>query len=89
MFGLIPMERHLFGLENGEHSWFLVYSSDSSPDVGSYSLSTPGEGPGEGEDPVPGLDPVAEESVTNPEPGMLALFGLGGAILLRGRKKTI
>ncbi len=74
-----------FGLENGEHSWFMVYSSDSEPVVGSYGLYIPGEGPGEGEPPVPG----SEESATNPEPGMLALFGLGGAILLRGRRKTI
>ena len=61
-------------LSTGEHSWFLVFSSDSAPVVGNYDIEAFEEG---GDIPV------------SPEPGTLALLGLGSAIAFMRRKKFV
>ena len=53
----------------GDHSWFLVFSTDSAPVVGDYEIRSQ-----EPEFPVP-------------EPGTMALFGLGGLLFFRKRSK--
>ncbi len=53
----------------GEHSWFLVFTSNSAPVAGSYTVTPLGQIPA-------------------PEPGTIALLGLGGAVILR-RKKSV
>jgi hypothetical protein len=58
----------------GEHSWFLVLSSDTDWVKGDFEIK-----PAEPWIPVPEI----------PEPCTLALFGLGGAIMLLRRKKLI
>lgn len=55
-------------IDNGVHSWFLVFSSNTAPISGSYKVKPP-----------PDL-PV-------PEPAMLTLVGIGGAMLFKRRKK--
>ena len=56
----------------GEHSWFLVLSSDHPWTLGSYEL-------------VPGTDDGGP--VPNPEPCAMALLGLGSAILFATRRR--
>ncbi len=56
----------------GQHSWFLVLTSDFEPVVGNYTMTVQGE---QGSPPIP-------------EPGTIALLGLGGAVILR-RKKSV
>jgi len=58
----------------GEHSWFLVLSSDTDWVKGDFEIK-----PAEPWIPVPEI----------PEPCTLALFGLGGAIMLLRQKKLI
>lgn len=59
----------------GDHSWFLAFSSDSEPVAGNYEIRGPEEG---GQFPAP-------------EPSTVALFGLGGAMLmlLPERRRTV
>jgi len=57
----------------GDHSWFLMFSSNSSPVVGNFRI----EAPPEGELPV------------SPEPGTLMLLGLGGTLILTKRRKSV
>lgn len=59
-------------LVTGEHSWFLIFSSEFAPVAGSYEIKAP-----EGEPPIP-----------SPEPSTLALLGLGSAMLFRRRRKS-
>ena len=59
----------------GEHSWFLVFSSDRSPVPGDYEISN-----------VRGEFPASPEV---PEPGMIALLGIGGAMLFAGRRRSV
>lgn len=61
-------------LVGDEHSYFLVFTSDHSWVEGSYEIE-PSEGP---EPPVP-----------NPEPTTIALLGLGSAMLLSKRRKSL
>ena len=56
----------------GEHSWFLVFSSDRSPVPGDYEISN-----------------VRGEFPAVPEPGMIALLGIGGAMLFAGRRRSV
>ncbi len=55
-------------IDNGVHSWFLVFSSDTAPVSGSYEVRSPADVP------------------VVPEPAMLTLFSIGGAMLLRRGK---
>jgi len=57
----------------GEHSWFLVLSSDHDWTLGSYEL-------------VPDTDDNGGP-VPNPEPCAIALLGLGSAILFATRRR--
>lgn len=59
-------------LMHDEHSWFLVFSSDSPPVPGDYDISA------EGGDHVPA--PI-------PEPATLILLGLGSAMVLIVRRR--
>jgi hypothetical protein len=61
----------------GLHSYFLVFSSDSAPVAGDYEVR---KLQNEGEPPVP--DPQI------PEPGTVALLGMGALTLVR-RKKAV
>jgi len=54
----------------GEHSWFLVFSSDKDWVPGSYEIKGP------------------DNNVPIPEPSMIALLGLGTAMMMR-RKRSI
>jgi len=87
--GIEPADAHFDGdngvwewtLDNGfvqfgDNSWLLVYSSDFDWKVGEYEIRGTEE---EGELPEPDGD--------IPEPSLVALFGLGGAALLRRRKR--
>jgi len=60
-------------LDSGDHSWFLVFSSNTAPVSGSYEIKPPPDSPPD--------FPV-------PEPAMLTLLSIGGAILLRRGKNT-
>ena len=57
----------------GDHSWFLMFSSDFAPVVGDFRI----EGP-EGEFPVP---------PEIPEPATIALLGFGGALMFVARRR--
>lgn len=57
----------------GEHSWFLVFSSDSAPVPGDYEIKAE-----RGEFPV-----------AVPEPSMIALLGIGSAMLFAKRRKSV
>ncbi len=60
----------------GDHSWFLVFSSNSAPVVGNYEVKGP-----EADVPIP-------EEI--PEPAMIALISLGGTLVMcRGRRKSV
>ena len=56
-----------------EHSWFLVFSSDRSPVPGDYEISAE-----RGEFPA-----------AIPEPSMVALLGIGGAMLFARRRRSV
>jgi len=60
---------------SGEHSWFLVFSSDAMPVAGDYEIRAP-----EASD-IPA-------STHAPEPGTLMLLGLGGALIFTRRRKS-
>jgi len=60
---------------SGEHSWFLVFSSNSSPVVGDYEIRAPEESDW----------PVSNHA---PEPATIALLGIGGALMLTKRRKS-
>lgn len=57
----------------GEHSYFLVFSSDSAPVRGNYEIKTT-----ESEFPIPS---------EVPEPTMIALFGIGSALMMLTRRR--
>jgi len=57
----------------GDHSWFLMFSSDKTPVVGDFRI----EGSEEGEFPA-----------STPEPGTLMLLGIGGALMFTRRRKS-
>jgi hypothetical protein len=59
----------------GDHSWFLMFSSDFAPVVGDYEIRAPEEG----EWPVP---------PEIPEPATIALLGIGGALMFTKRRKS-
>ena len=58
----------------GDHSWFLMFSSDFAPVVGNFRIEPPG-----GEVPVP---------PEIPEPATIALLGIGGALMFTKRRKS-
>jgi hypothetical protein len=60
-----------------EYSWFLVFSSDYSPVAGDFQVRTIDDS---------GPTPIPPEV---PEPGILTLLGIGGAMVLSRRKKNI
>ena len=61
-------------LARGEHSWFLMFSSDNAPVVGDYSIEAEG----------------GQMGSPTPEPTTLALLGLGSAIFFtRKSKKSV
>jgi len=57
----------------GEHSWFLVFSSDNTPIVGDFEI----RGTEEGDFPVP-----------TPEPATIILLGIGGVIAVSTRRRN-
>lgn len=59
-------------LVNGTHSYFLLLRSTHDYKPGTYGFQKPGGG---------------ETVVPNPEPGTLALFGLGSVLLLKKQRK--
>ena len=59
-------------IDKGDHSWFLVFSSDAPPVVGDYEIRAPGF-------------PAFSE---NPEPATIALLGIGGALMFTKRRKS-
>jgi len=62
-------------ISTGEHSWFLMFSSNSAPVAGKYQIKAP-----ENVTPTPG--PEA------PEPVTAALLGLGSIVLFIRRRKS-
>lgn len=60
----------------GDHSWFLVFCSDYSPVEGDYKIKAPED---KGTPPVPEV----------PEPMTIAMLGIGGAVILRRRRKSV
>lgn len=77
-------------LENGEHSYFLLITSDHDFQAGTYGLEAP-EGEGV---PAPGAGDGASEPadvgvIPIPEPCTAALIGLGSVLLLKKTKKKI
>jgi len=58
----------------GEHSWFLVFSSDNTPIVGDFEIWGPKE---EGDLPAP-----------IPEPTTIILLGVGGLIAVSTRRRN-
>ncbi|MHC4075593.1 MAG: PEP-CTERM sorting domain-containing protein [Planctomycetota bacterium] len=61
-----------------EHSWFLILGSNSSPVAGTYEIRGKDQG-----------DPFLGPGGETPEPGMLMLLGLGGAMVLSRRKSNV
>jgi hypothetical protein len=59
----------------GEHSYFLVFSSNYEPVVGDYEIRSFEE---EGDAPIPEV----------PEPGILTLLGIGGAMIFTKRRRS-
>lgn len=57
-------------LSAGEHSWFLVLSSDTDWVVGEYEIKPTGDFP-----------------VPIPEPAMITLLVIGGALMMRMRRR--
>ena len=67
-------------LYTGEHSYFLLVTSDQDYQAGTYNFQPP-----QGDDvPVPEASEPA--AISNPEPCTLALFGLGSVLLLKRKK---
>lgn len=60
-------------IQQGDHSWLLVFSSDAAPVEGSYSLNSPG----------------GESIAVLPEPCTLILLGLGSCLLLRKERRAV
>jgi hypothetical protein len=60
-------------LTPGAHSWFLVFSSDNAPIKGEFTVNSPSESD----------VPVSH----NPEPGTIALLGVGSGLFVARRKK--
>jgi hypothetical protein len=56
-----------------QHSYFLIYSSNSAPVMGSYEIKPPS----------------GAEMPQAPEPATIVLFGTGGLILLRKLRKSV
>lgn len=67
-------------LVTGEHSWFLVFSSDFAPVIGEFVLEGPS---GEISDP-----PIDGDDVI-PEPATIVLLGFGGATIFSRRRKSV
>jgi hypothetical protein len=67
----------------GGHSWFLAFSSNQDWVAGDYEI----RGPEPGDIPVPPEPGVGVSPV--PEPAMLTLLGIGGAILFKRRNKFV
>jgi len=65
-------------LVEGEHSYFLVLRSDIDWDWGTYTFNKNLAD----EPPVPG-------SLPNPEPGTIALLGIGTLLTLLRRKRSV
>ena len=65
---------YISGGENGENSWFLVFSSDQDWVAGEYEIRAP---EGEGVLPAPA-----------PEPATIALLGIGSALIFSRRRKS-
>lgn len=61
-------------LAPGNHSYFLVLSSDNDYTIGSYTITT---------------DTLPETSIPNPEPSTIALLGVGAAVTLLKRRKSV
>jgi hypothetical protein len=57
----------------GDHSWFLLFRSNSGPVEGDFEITAPID---QGVQPIPGV----------PEPATIALLSIGGALFLRRRK---
>ncbi|MBN1795689.1 MAG: PEP-CTERM sorting domain-containing protein [Sedimentisphaerales bacterium] len=66
-------------IQLGDNSWLLVFSSDYDWVTGEYEI----RGIEESDFPEPG-----DGDGDVPEPSLVALFGLGGAALLRRRKQS-
>ena len=66
-------------LSAGEHSWFLAYSSNFAPVIGSYEIKPPDSR---------GV-PVDGDSPDVPEPITLVLLGSGGAMIFANRRKSV
>jgi hypothetical protein len=65
-------------LDPGVHSYFLVFSSDLAPVAGDYEVSKPQDR---------GTLGVPDDGHT-PEPGTLALLGIGALTIIRRKKST-
>lgn len=61
-------------LEAGKHSFFLALSSDHDYTTGTYTVTK---------------STVSDAPVPNPEPGTLALLGVGGALTLLRRRRSV
>lgn len=64
----------------GNRSWFLIFSSDSGPVAGDYKIESIESN--ETDPPVPDPDEV-------PEPATLILLGIGSAMVLKRRRRSI
>lgn len=61
-------------LEAGKHSFFLVLSSDHDYTTGTYTITK---------------NTLPETSIPNPEPSTIALLGVGGALTLLRRRRSV